>query len=983
MGPATVDCPKCGSSSTPGAKYCCQCATPLTIDLGATQVIDPDASVVLDAGATQVMNLDNEQATVAFESTWANPHLSSAKAPHEPLGPGSLIGGRYEILRILGEGGMGAVYEARDREVDRIVAFKVVREDLAGNKEILRMFKQELVLARQVTHRNVVRIFDLGVADGLRFTTMQYVEGQDLKYMIRRNGKLSPEDAAAIMVQVCEGLGAAHQEKVIHRDLKPQNIMVDHQGRVYVMDFGLALSTDSGTGEGVLLGTPDYMSPEQAKREEVDARSDLFSCGLILYEMLTGQLPFSGKSLQEILSARIENRAVPPIEKNPEIPKALNDITCKLLAPAREERYQSAAEVVYDLQVWRGVIVPSNAKLWKRFSIGAAVAVVALAGLVIGVWMRQPPAAMKPMTTLIADFKNSTGDPVFNGTLESTLKLALEGASFISAYDRTRVKDLGLKVLSGPLDEARAQQIAANQGLNVVISGSLERRGSDYRLSMRAIQPITGKVISESSRTASSKEQVLAAVTKLGITVRKALGDSTSESAQRLSMETLNSASIEAVHEYAEGLNALSAGKFAETQQHLSKAVSLDPNFGMAYTVMASAARNLDHPQEAEKYIQEALKHIDRMTERERFRTRGYLYYLKGDHQKCVDEYAALLQKYPSDTGAYTNSSICRMSLYDEARALTDARRAAEILPKRAIYRANLAMALAYNGDAKGTAQEAAEAVKLGYNNAHLHEAYAALLQESPADAANAYQKLEAVKPSDATSGLADLAVYSGRYSDAASILEKGVAADIKGDPDSASTKLWMLAGVQLQRGQKAAAIATARRALELSKSFETRFAVAQVFVSAGDIPAAKRLASDLSAELQLEAQAFGKVIEGEIALKNQDGRGAVRILTDANKMLDTWIGRFDLGRAYLEIGAFAEADSEFDRCIKRRGEALALFVDLPTYGFFPPVYYYQGRAREGMKVGGFVESYRKYLSIRGNSPEDHLVADAKHRLPK
>lgn len=926
------------------------------------------------------MGSTDDQATQAFEGTWAHP--MHAPRRNQALEPGAIVGGRYEILRILGEGGMGAVYEARDREVDRIVALKVVRSALAGNPEILRMFKQELVLARQVTHRNVVRIYDLGMADDLRFITMEFVEGQDLKYLIRKHGKLSAEQAAAIMVQVCEGLDAAHKENVVHRDLKPQNIMVDAQGRVYVMDFGLAHSTGSGGTEGRLLGTPDYMSPEQARREEVDARSDLFTCGLILYEMLTGELPFAASDLRRTLENRISGKAVPLSEKGPKIPKTLSDITSRLMATAREERYQTAAEVIYDLQVWRGVIVPGNAKVWRRVSIGTAAAVVALAGVTFAIWQRQPAPAIKPMTTLIADFKNNTGDAVFNGTLESTLKLALEGASFISAYDRTRMRDLGLKAPSGPLDEAQAQQIAANQGLNLVISGAVDRRGAEYRLAVRAIQPITGKVVAESSRNASSREQVLATVTRLGASVRKALGDSTSESAQRLSMETLTSTSLEAVHEYAEGLNALSAGKFAESQQHLTKATSLDPNFGMAYTVMASAARNMGHPQEAEKDIQEALKHIDRMTERERFRTRGFLYYLKGDHQKCIDEYGSLLQRYPADSGAHTNIGVCQLRLYDVAKALENARRAAELLPKRAIYRANLAMALAYNGDAQGTAREAAEALKLGYGNAYLHQAYAALLQDQPAQAAEAYRKLEQLNPSDAATGLADLAIYEGRFSDAAAVLEKGIKADEK-NADAAATKLWMLANVQVQRGQRGAALASAKRALELSQTFQTRLVAAQVHIAAGDLATARGLASGLAAEFQVEAQAYAKLIEGEIALKERDPRQAVKVLTEANRLVDTWIGRFDLGRAYLELGAFPEADSEFDRCIKRRGEALAMFLDMPTYGYFPPAYYYQGRAREGMKLSGYMDSYRKYWAIRGKSTDDVLAAAVRRQLPK
>ena len=227
--------------------------------------------------------------------------------------------------------------------------------------------------------------------------------------------------------------------------------------------------------------------------------------------------------------------------------------------------------------------------------------------------------------------------------------------------------------------------------MNVVVSGSIDRHGSDYQLALRAVQTVTGKVLANVDATSPNKDQVLFAVTKLGTALRKALGDSTSESAQRLSMETLSSANLEAVHEYASGLDNLSTGKFADAQAHLSKAVELDPNFGMAYTIMASAARNQGRFQDAEQYIRDAIKLTGRMTERERYRTRAYLYFLTGDYQKCSEEYSALLDRYQADTGAYTNLGVCLAHQHNVPKALEVARRAVAILPKRAIYHSNLA----------------------------------------------------------------------------------------------------------------------------------------------------------------------------------------------------------------------------------------------------------------------------------------------------
>src|SRR5260370_5857087 len=246
---------------------------------------------------------------------------------------------------------MGAVYKAHDREVERLVALKIIRPELARNPEILRRFKQELILARQVTHKNVSRIFDLGMADGRKVIPMDYVEGRDLKSVLVERGKLPHEEAVPIIQQVCRGLEAAHTEGVVHRDLKPQNIMVDEDGRVWVMDFGLARSMETAgmTRTGALMGTPDYMSPEQARGEKVDARSDVFSLGIIFYEMLTGQLPFQADTLMATLLKRVQEKAIPPTMLDPAIPPHINRVVMKCLVADVAKRYQAIGEILAEL----------------------------------------------------------------------------------------------------------------------------------------------------------------------------------------------------------------------------------------------------------------------------------------------------------------------------------------------------------------------------------------------------------------------------------------------------------------------------------------------------------------------------------------------------------------------------------------------------------------------------------------------------------
>ena len=232
-----------------------------------------------------------------------------------------------------------------------------------------------------------------------------------------------------------------------------------------------------------------------------------------------------------------------------------------------------------------------------------------------------------------------------------------------------------------------------------------------------------------------------------------------------------------------------------------------------------------------------------------------------------------------------------------------------------------------------------------------------------------------------AVSGLADLALYEGRFSDAVRTLERAVAADLDSkNADGAAMKLVLLAHVHLMRAQKGPAVAAARKAVMNSNAHQIQFLAARVMVEAGAIAEAQKLAAPLAAEVIAERRAYGKIIEGEIALKSGNAREAIKILTDANGIVDTWLGHFDLGLAYLELGAFPQADGEFDSCIKRRGEALSLLDEEPTYGYFPPVYYYQGRAREGMKAAGFADSYREYLKILGASTEDPLLPEVRRR---
>ena len=519
----------------------------------------------------------------------------------------------------------------------------------------------------------------------------------------------------------------------------------------------------------------------------------------------------------------------------------------------------------------------------------------------------------------------------------------------------------------------------------VVLSGTVNREGNGYEVSVKALRAVTGDVIATADGRASSRDRVLGVTTELASEVRRALGDDTSDSAQRFANEALSAASLDVIHDYAMGMEALSDSRYEDALKSFMKAVQRDPNFGAAYAAMAIASANVGQQQEAEQHVKEALRHLDGMTERERYRVRGLYYYVTGDYQACVKEYGDLVARFAADAAAHNNLALCSTKLRNVPLALEEMRRVVDILPKRALYRVNLALYAAYSSDFQTAEQEARTAEELGSRWGVFALALAQFGQGQVRQAAETYNRLEKLDElgvSQAASGLGDLAIYEGRFADAVRILSAGSTADIASkNPDRAAAKLVMLAHAQRLRGQKAAAIAAGERALASSNAPKIRFLTARVFAEAGEIARARTLAAGLASELQAEPQAYAKTLEGIISLQNGDPRQAIKALTEANALLDTWIGRFDLGRAYLEAGLFTQADSEFDRCIKRRGEALSLFLDEePTFSFFPSLYYYQGRARESLKSIGSAESYRTYLGIRGESREDALLPEIRKR---
>ena len=967
-----MQCPRCGGK-TATSSLCSDCQTALTQPLtGGFATVTSGAT--LD-GATRA-----PQGSLAATLAPGGP---TADASGGPLAPGQSFGARYHIIRLLGAGGMGAVYHAWDAELGVSVAIKIIRPEIMADPrtaaEVGRRFKRELLLARQVTHRNVVRIHDLGEIDGIKYITMSFVDGIDLATLLKQEGTLPVPKVMRLARAVVSGLVAAHAAGVVHRDLKPANIMISAADEdALIMDFGIARSSGSvevGSVSALLpahlrpeaeaatvaapatqgiVGTVEYMAPEQASGRDVDQRADIYSFGLILYDAILGRRRAApGENLLDELRSRMKHAPPPVRSVDPGIPEAFDAVISRCLDPDPAMRYQTTSELEADLDRLDddGLLIPVK----RVVGVKTLAAVITLAvGLVGGsVWYARtlrPEKPHDPVSVVIADVQNRTGDAAFDRTLEPMLMRAFQDAGFISAYDRNALRTTyGIRPPE-VLDEAAASRLAGQQGLGVVLSGSVERQGGTYQVSLKVAQARTGNVISNVKERTSDKNDVPRAAVKLMASVRKALGDRKSDSDPIFGKAAISTASLEVMRYYAAEQEAQSDGRFEEARLNALKMVERDPSFGIAYELAAVASRNLGRFEEAKQYIAQALQHRETMTEREKLTTLGMSFRLSGNYQECVKQYGDLIKAYAEDVSAHNQLALCASFLRDLQRARAEMQRIVDLVPNRTLFRINLALYSDYAGDFKFAE---AEARKVQEPNVimRLALAFAQAGNGQHDDAAATYQeiaKVNAQGASLAASGLGDLAAYQGRYADAVRILERGVELDQQArNPDTAAAKYAAIAHAELMRGQPAAAVAAADKAYAQSKAVKIRFLAARIYIEAGDLARAGPVVDSLAAEFQSEPQAYSKLLEGEIALKRGNARQAITAMVDANKLLDTWIGDFDLGRAYLAAGAMLEAEAQFDRCVKRRGEALALFLDEePTFAYFPQVLSYQAQLR-------------------------------------
>jgi serine/threonine protein kinase/tetratricopeptide (TPR) repeat protein len=988
--------------------------------------MDMTTSLSVDGDAATAQTVDADLPTQGLlDATGATARPASsrtggARRSTGPLEAGQAFGSRYHIIRALGVGGMGAVYQAWDDELGVAVAMKVIRPDVMADPiaaaDVERRFKRELLLARQVTHNNVVRIYDLGEIDGIKYITMSFVDGADLATRLRREGTLPVAAVMPIARQIVSGLVAAHKAGVVHRDLKPANIMIDSSGDALIMDFGIARSSGGPKAEseaakhvpaelrrsaavadvtkyGSIVGTVEYMAPEQARGQHVDHRADIYAFGLILYDMLAGRRRSAGtKSAIEELQGRMA--APPPPVKSivPEIPDALDRLISRCLEPDPANRYATTEELAAELDRLddNAIPIPLPRRLTPRL-IGASVALVAL--LVTSTWWltRTPPPLKQhaPVSILLADFENQTGEPVIDGTLEPAFATALEGASFINEYRSGPAHSIAAKMRPGAkrMDEELARLVAMREGVNVVIAGRVTRGPNGYRVGIRAVEPGTGKEIAAREIEVANRDAMLAAVGRLTAPIRKALGDSTNESAQLVAATTFTAASLDAAHEYSLG-QQLKEKDPQNAVAHYRNALNFDPNLGMAYLGMAAASVNLKKTDDAARYYKAALGLLDHMSEREKQRTlAAYYASFVHDYDQAIEAYKRLVTLYPADAIAYNNLSIAYVFKLDFANAVTAIRRAIELSPKNVRFHLNYVIYSVYAGDFATVITEAKRMIQDDpkYPYVHLPLALSTLARGDARGARDIYAQLETLSPSTAKIGEADLEMYLGRYKAAVAVLEDGIAADARGNnTGELALKYVAKAEAHLALGQKAQALQAARKAAEASSDESVEFPAARALIAAGDEAAAERIAGALDKTLQTQSRSYAQLILAEIALKRGRYAEAIDGARAAQKQHDSWISHFLLGRAYLEAQHFAEALSNFDICLKRQGEAADLmFADSATLRYLPPVYFYAAQAQMGVGVkSAATENFKKFIALRADADSpDPLAATAQRAL--
>ncbi len=598
---------------------------------------------------------------------------------------GSLFAGRYQVIEELGKGGMGKVYKVLDKDLDVKIALKLLKPEISSDEETIARFRNELKVARTVTHKNVCRMYDFGKAEGTYFITMEYVPGEDLKSTIARVGQLSVGKTIAVIKQVCDGLAEAHRLGVVHRDLKPQNIMLDREGNARIMDFGIARTfrTKGLTGGNVMIGTPEYMSPEQVEGKDIDLRSDIYSLGIILFEMLTGRIPFEGES---VLSVALKQETQPPPDPrtiNSQIPEEFSRLILRCLEKDRAKRFQSAEEVQAELaKVEKGVptterVIPRTTRLTsreitvkftlKKLFIPALVVIAVIAAGLLALFLipKKEPARR---SIAVISFKNQTGDKAFDYLQEAIPNLlitSLEQSRYLRVTTWERMKDvlrqLG-KDAGGLIDEDQGFALCKREGIEAIVLGSFVKAGEMFATDAKVLEVETKKLLKSAGARGEGVGSILKSqIDDLSRNISRGIGLSERKiaAAAPARIIDLTTNSIEAYNYFLRGRDDYEKFFYQDAQKFLKKAVELDPTFAVAYLYLGRANGNLiDFKARAEAY-EVAKKYSQKATEKERlYIEASYASVIERNPEKRFRILTELVKKYPEEKYAFSELGL-------------------------------------------------------------------------------------------------------------------------------------------------------------------------------------------------------------------------------------------------------------------------------------------------------------------------------------
>jgi serine/threonine protein kinase/tetratricopeptide (TPR) repeat protein len=658
-----MKCPKCQADNSETQHFCGECGTPLP-------------SAARPAG----YHLEDDAKPRSPEREKLTRTLETAVGE---LRSGAVFAGRYRIIEELGRGGMGTVYRAFDSELNEEVALKLIRPEVGSDEKTLERFRNEIRLARKISHRHVGRMYELLEHQGAHFITMEYVPGEDLRSLIKRVRQLAPATAVLIARETAEGLAEAHRLGIIHRDLKPSNIMFDKDGNAKIMDFGIARGGRGGglTGEDMIIGTPEYMSPEQVDGREVDRRSDLYSLGVILFEMLTGRAPFEGGTPFSVALKHKSERPPDPRTSNPQLPPELGQLVLRCLEKDPAKRFQSAEELLAGLA---GVeealpttarVAPSRKPLtsreitvkfgMKKAGLGLLI-LVAAAALGVILWRalggRKGPAIPGgPPSLAVMLFNNNTGDSgleYWRNMLADALTADLTQSKYIEVLSRERLvqvlQELGAldaRVYSADL----LKQVAAKGGVNHLLVGDFAKAGDVVRIHIAVQDARTGRTVASESAEGKGADSIFGMIDELSRRIKADLNLSRQQIAGDAdrSVGEITTKNLEAYKYYLEGIRYHDRGENRESIALYEKALSLDPEFVMAYRALAIAYYNLGLTEIARKYQEKALEFKDRFSERERYQLAGDIAYnSERTFPQAIENYSKLLELYPQSRSA-------------------------------------------------------------------------------------------------------------------------------------------------------------------------------------------------------------------------------------------------------------------------------------------------------------------------------------------